>query len=160
MTDRPAFEADEWNLLVRVPRWIVRAASASQPDSARRTRLEIEDGFVAVANGRGLGSDLVRQIAQETMRIFDEPNAAPEAAGINPDVEAGLDAIIEQARTAHHLLRAKAPEDATVYANWLHNISHVVISAARSHDVLGIGGVYVTEREHAFDRRLATALAS
>jgi hypothetical protein len=36
----------------------------------------------------------------------------------------------------------------------------VVIRAAKSHDKLGIGGVYVTESENSFDRQLERAIGT
>jgi len=153
------FSGEEWNLLVRVPRWVVRAASASQPDNAHRTHIEVEAGFLSVAEGRTLGSDLVKDIAQDTMGIFDEKRGLPETAGVTfTDLEAGMTAVIEQARTALDLMQAKAPDDAAAYRRWLLAISDTVIAAARSHGVLGVGGSYVTELEVGFDRRLEQGL--
>ena len=154
------FSGEEWNFLVKVPRWVVRAASASQPDNARRTVIEVEAGFLSVAEGRTLGSDLVKEIAQATMGVFDEKRGLPEAAGIPfDDTEAGMTAVIEQAQAALNLMRAKAPDDAGAYRRWLLAISDTVIAAARSHGVLGIGGTFVTELEQGFDRRLERGLA-
>ena len=158
MTGRTLFTSEEWDLLVKVPRWVVRAASASQPDNARRTAIEVEAGFLSVAEGREMGSDLVKEIAQATMGIYDEEHGLPEAAGITfDDMETGLTRVLEQAQAAVKLMAAKAPTDAPTYRQWLLAISDVVVSAARSNDILGIGGVYVTEAEARFDRRLEAA---
>lgn len=158
MTGRALFSNEEWDLLVKLPRWVVRAASASQPDNARRTAIEVEAGFLSVAQGRDMGSDLVKEIAQQTMDIFDEPRGLPEAAGISfDDMEAGLSGVLDRASQAVALLSLKAPADAPTYRRWLLAISDVVISAARSYDVLGLGGVYVTKSEERFDHRLERA---
>jgi hypothetical protein len=155
------FSKEEWDLLVKVPRWVVRAASASQPDNARRTMIETEAGFLSVAEGRALGSDLVKDIAQDTMGIFDEKRGLPESAGITfDDLDTGMAAVIVQAQAAYGLLQDRAPDDAATYRRWLLAISDTVIAAARSHGLLGIGGTYVTDLEKGFDRRLEQALGA
>jgi len=162
MTGRATFSDEEWNLLVNLPRWVVRAASASQRDNARRTFIEVEAGFLSIAEGRTLGSDLVKEIAQHTMAVFDQPRGRPEDAGMlvtDSDTEAGLAAVIDHAQAAVAVMAAKAPADASAYRRWLLAISDEVVSAAKSHDTFGIGGVYVTESEETFDRRLERAIA-
>jgi len=160
MTGRATFSDEEWNLLVNLPRWVVRAASASQRDNARRTFIEVEAGFLSIAEGRTLGSDLVKEIAQHTMDVFDQPRGRPEDAGISfTDTEAALAAIIDRAQAAVALMAANAPADVSTYRRWLLAISDEVVRAAKSHDKFGIGGVYVTESEATFDRRLERAIA-
>ncbi len=161
MTGRTLFSGEEWDLLVKLPRWVVRAASASQPDSARRTAIEVEAGFLSVAEGRENDSELVREIAEQTLRKFDDPSHLPEAAGISfNDLETGLAGVLDRAQIAIAVMNSKAPGDTPAYRRWLLDVCEVVIRAAKSHDVFGIGGVYVTESEHAFDRRLARTIDS
>jgi hypothetical protein len=155
------FAKEEWDLLVKLPRWVVRAASASQPDNARRTMIETEAGFLSVAEGRTLGSDLVKDIAQDTMGVFDDKRGLPESAGISfEDLDSGMTAVIERAQAALALMENRAPDDAAAYRRWLLAISDTVIAAARSHGVLGVGGTYVTDLEKGFDHRLEQALGS
>ena len=52
MTADGRFSDDEWADLVALPRWVVAAASAAQPDAAHRTRVEVEAGLIASAHGR------------------------------------------------------------------------------------------------------------
>lgn len=156
MTTRAAFTAEEWNLLVRVPRWLVGASSAAETDSSQRTHAEIEAGFIAVAGGREMGSALVSEIAQACMGFFDS-NQAQEVSFADPDL--GLGTVLERIRSAARILREKAaPEDAATYRKWLIAVTDVVINAARTGDKLGFGGVAVTEAEQRFRDQVVLAL--
>lgn len=149
-----SFTNEEWNLLVRVPRWVVEAASAAELDNAQRTHTEREAGFIAVAGGRELGSPVVRDVAQACMGIFDQTPAVSFA-----DPEAGLSQVLEQIREAAQLVRAKASaEDAAAYRRWLIDVTDVVINAARSGDKLGFGGVAVTPAEKKFRDQVVLAV--
>jgi len=123
--------------------------------------IETEAGFLSVAEGRTLGSDLVKDIAQDTMGIFDEKRGLPESAGITfDDVDGGMEAVIERAQAALGLMQDRAPDDAAAYRRWMLAISDTVIAAARSHGVLGMGGTYVTDLEKGFDHRLERGLGA
>jgi hypothetical protein len=153
MTTRADFGADEWELLVQTPRWVVAAASAAQRDVGYRTDHEIEQGFVATARGRHSGNAFVIEVADETLKIFDSRTVVG-GADFN-DREAGLSAVLERVAAANGLLAAKAdPADAKAYKRWLLDITDVVISAARSNDFLGFGGELVTVSERGFRDRL------
>ena len=157
MTTRADFTEPEWELLVQTPRWVVAAASAAQRDVAFRTNHEIEQGFVATANGRHLGNAFVTEVATETIKIFDD--RAVVGATDFADREAGIQAVLDRVASVVQILAAKAsPEDAKAYRRWLVDITDVVITAARSHDFLGIGGELVTQNERNFRDRLVLTL--
>ena len=146
-----SFTLAERDLLVRLPRWIVGAASAVQPDNATRTHRELEAGFLAVANGRLAGDPFLTEVANGSLAIFDEEG---------PVDTAGVDAVLEKAGDAWRLLRARVTAaEAVAYARWLLDITDEVINAARSDGVLGVGGVLVTPAEQRFRDRLALVLA-
>lgn len=151
MTVVADFTDDERNLLVRLPRWIVAAASAAQPDNTARTHTEVEAGFIAVANGRQNSNSLVAEIADLTMAVFDDKRFTT--------LEGGLDGALVHAAAAWQLLRTKAhAAEASAYGRWLLDITDDVIRAARSDDVLGFGGTMVTPAEQQFRDRLAQTL--
>jgi hypothetical protein len=157
MTTRADFAAEEWNLLVQTPRWVVAAASAAQQDLAYRTNHEIEQGFCATANGRLAGNAFVTEVAAETMKIFDSRSVVGPADFA--DRAAGIDATLSKVETVARLLSEKAaPPDAAAYQAWLVDITDVVIRAARSHDFIGLGGELVTKAERGFRERLREAL--
>jgi hypothetical protein len=149
-----AFSEEERTLLVRMPRLIVAAASAAEEDSASRTAQEVEAGFIAVANGRDTGNAFVAEIARRAMENFDNRVVARLVRDA-----AGTDAILDQLRTAWQYLKLKAaPADAAAYARWILTITDDVITAVRSGDVLGMGGVLVSDSENAFRERVLAVL--
>jgi hypothetical protein len=159
LTTRADFTPDEWSRLVQLPRWVVAAASAAQRDTPHRTNVEIEAGLLASAHGRDTGNAFVAEVSEELLHVFDNRSTV-NAIGFT-DVEAGIAAVLDQSATAMRLLSAKAtPADAAAYRAWLLSITDIVIKAARTGDFMGFGGVLVTESEHAFRDRLATALTA
>lgn len=157
MTTRADFATDEWNLLVQLPRWVVAAASYAQHDLAYRTNHEIEAGFVASANGRQSGNAFVSTVAVDAMRAFDDGSVI---AGIDfADRDAAIASVLDRVATVNKVVRAKAdPPDSAAYRRWLVDIADVVISAARSGDILGFGGTVVTSSERGFRDRLVLTL--
>jgi hypothetical protein len=145
--------------LVQLPRWIVAGASQAQRDLPHRTTIEVEAGLIASAQGRDLGNAFVTEVAEATLRFFD--NRATIAAIEFSDRAAGLSSVLEQARTANQVLKSKADVmDAMAYRRWLLSIADTVISAARTGDFLGIGGKVVTAKEQSFRDRLVLVLQS
>ena len=70
MTDEPVyatfgFSDAEWGLLVGLPQSVLTAASAADPDSARKTRAENAAGLDTIAAGRESASPLVAAVAGE-----------------------------------------------------------------------------------------------
>ena len=148
MAATPEFTAEERNLLVRLPRWIVAAAIAAHPDSAAKARQEANNGFLAVANGRRLGNPVLADIAAEALKVFDEGTAS---SGVDPATPQGSETILQYARMGVGFLRAKAePVDASAYRRWLLAITDDVIT-----DIRAIGGVHVHPDQKAFRERLA-----
>jgi hypothetical protein len=157
VTTRANFATDEWNLLVQLPRWVVAAASCAQQDLAYRTNHEIEAGFVAAANGRQSGNTFVTEVAVEAMRTFD--NRAVIAAIDFADRDAAITSVLDRVATINKLVRERAdPPDSAAYRRWLVDITDVVISAARTGDILGFGGRVVTTSERGFRDRLVLTL--
>lgn len=142
------FTPEERNLLVRLPRWVVGAASAAHTDRAARTRREIENGFLSVAAGRQLGNPLVAELADACLKIFDEDL---KLSGIDPYTTEGRDLVLQYAKMAVDILRAKAePIDATVYRRWLLSITDDVITVVKT-----FGGAQIHPDDRAFRQRLA-----
>jgi hypothetical protein len=167
MTTKADFEADEWALIVRTPRWVVAGASAAQRDIGFRTDREIEAGYIATAKGHS-DNPFVTAVATETMMIFDsrdvvgagdQATLASLSSTNATDREAGLAAVLEQVAAVTRLMASKAePADAKAYRRWLVEITDVVITAARSNDILGFGGQIVTTSEQRFRDRLVLTL--
>jgi hypothetical protein len=160
VTDRTTFSATEWGLLVRLPRWVAKAASAAQPDRRGHTAAEEEVGLIAVADGRATGNPFVWDIAERVVAAFGEPTEG-EATPINfADAQAAIAAVLDRTQTAVAVLGAKADAaDAAAYRRWLATIADRVIGAARTGEMLGMGGSEVTPAEQQFRDRLGTALS-
>jgi hypothetical protein len=153
VTTRTDFAADEWNLVVQLPRWVVAAASAAQQDGPMRTVHEIEAGYVETARAAQSANAFVAEVAAETMKIFDS-RAVVDAVDFH-DQPAGISTVLDRAAAVVLLLAQKAdPVDAKAYRQWLVSITDVVITAARS----GVFGPRVTDAEQAFRERLVQAL--
>jgi hypothetical protein len=159
VTTRSAFAKDEWDRLVQLPRWVVAAASAAQRDLPYRTNIEIEAGLIASARGRDTGNAFVAEVGSDTLRIFDDRSTV--SAIEFKDTASGIATVLDRVGGVNQMLGAKAdPADATAYRSWLLAITDVVISAARTGDILGFGGQLVTASEHRFRDRLAHVLRS
>jgi hypothetical protein len=153
VTTRTDFAADEWNLVVQLPRWVVAAASAAQQDGPVRTVHEVEAGFVETARAAHSANAFVAEVAVETMKIFDSRSIV-DAVDFH-DRPAGISTVLNRVAAVVLLLAEKAdPADAKAYRQWLLSITDVVITAARS----GMFGPLVTDAERAFRERLVLAL--
>jgi hypothetical protein len=146
----------ERNMLVWLPRWIAAAASSVQPDNATRTHRENEAGFLTIALGRQRPNAFLTEVARQTFDSYDHELAV---SGVDANTPEGIDTVVERAGWIWAAVRAKAaPADADAYRQWLLDITDEVITAARSHGLLGIGGTLVTPLEQGLRDRLAAAL--
>jgi hypothetical protein len=155
MTDRAVFAEAEWDLLVRLPRWVASAAGAAQSDGALRSAAEQDVGLLAVAGGRESPSPFVASIARRLIDTYDDPDGGPDFA----DAAKGIASVYDRAQTAAQLLAAKADgADASAYRKWLLTIADMVVGQARSGGVFGMGGSNVSAAERQFCDGLAQAL--
>jgi hypothetical protein len=158
VTEKTAFTPEQWSLLVRLPRWVASAASASQPDGPLRTAAEREAGLITIAHARGGANTFVDGVARQLIDEFDDPD--PGAVDFR-DKNAGIARVLERAKAANQLLSTVADGvDAAAYRDWLLGVTDVVIRAARSGDVLGFGGELVTQLEWRFRDQLVQVLAT
>ena len=109
----------EWDLLVRLPRHVLIAATAAEPD------LSVADGLAgiaAIAAGRDAPSRLVRDVVAEiyTESSADDLVVAADPAGRAADI-AG---VLAECRVAAHLLRQRMlPADAAAYRSWIEDVA-------------------------------------
>jgi hypothetical protein len=157
---QPKYSDEEWGLLVGLPQSVVVAASQAEKDSTRRTQAEWTAGMTAIGDGRGSSSALVRDVAAEAVaRLGDVEDGEDPPIIEFSDRDAGIADVIERAGVAHTLLTGKAEHaDAEAYRYWVVTIAEQVVGAAKSGDILGIGGEQVSENERSFRDSLAAAL--
>ena len=152
VTARSEFTAEERNLLVRLPRWVVGAASTVHDDGATRNQQKLDNGLLAVANGRTMDNPLVAELAATAVKVYDDD---PKASGVDPTTPEGRELVIGYAQTAMTILRTKAEDaDAVAYRRWLLDITDFVITDVR-HERIGFGGVHVHPDEKQFRDRLS-----
>ena len=160
MEIEPKYSDEEWGLLVGLPQSVVVAASQAQPDGTRRTLAEWTAGMTAIADGRDSVSDLVKRVATEVVAQQGDISDGEDPPIIQfPDRDAGIAEVVSRAGTVHALLAEKADDaDAEAYRFWVVTIAEQVVGAAKSGDILGLGGELVSEPERLFRDTLAAAL--
>lgn len=150
------FTPAEWDLLVRLPRRVLIAATSAERDSAKHTVAEGLAGIEAIAAGRASPSRLVHDMVAA---IYAEPDEDTPVAEEFTDTQAGIASVLVECRTAARLLTERAPaEDAAAYRGWLTGIATTVCAAARTGGVFGFGGAGVSVAEQRFLDELARAL--
>lgn len=138
------FTAEERNLLVRLPRWVIDAARAV----GGRGHQEGDTGFLSVANGRKLNNALIAQLAEEALRVYDQD---PRKSGVDTSTPDGVELVLGYAQRAMLILRGKAEEaDASAYRRWLLTVTDDAITTIRT-----LGGVQIQPDQKAFRDRLA-----
>ena len=166
MTDEPlyaqlGFTDAEWGLLVGLPQAVVTAASAATHDSSRKTRAENAAGLDEIADARASASPLVAAVAAAAIEATGDPELGEELPVVEPGDPVGYaDDVVQRAAEANALLAAKADAaDAETYKHWLVEIADLVVGAASTGGILGLGGETVTDAERSFRDQLAKALA-
>jgi hypothetical protein len=166
VTDEPlyvelGFTDAEWGLLVGLPQAVLTAASAATHDGARKTRAEHEAGLTGIADARASASPLVAAVAAAAVEAAGDPELGEELPVVEPGDPIGYaQDVMDRAAQAAVLLAAKAsPADAETYKHWLVEIADIVVGAASTGGVLGIGGETVTDAERSFRDDLSKVLA-
>jgi hypothetical protein len=156
------FAPAEWDLLTRLPRRVLIAATAVEiaataveHGSTRYTVAEGLAGIEAIAAGRASPSRLVRDIVAA---IYAEPDDDPSAAEELTDPQTGIASMLAECRAAARLLADRTPAvDAAAYRGWLSDIAATVCAAARTGGISG--STAVSAAEQTFLDQLAAALA-
>jgi hypothetical protein len=166
VTDEPlyamlGFTDAEWGLLVGLPQAVVTAASAATHDSPRKTRAENAAGLNEIADARASASPLVAAVAAAAVEAGGDPELGEELPVVEPgDPVVYAEDVLERATEAAALLAGKAATaDAETYKHWLVEIADLVVGAASTGGVLGLGGEPVTDAERGFRDELAKVLA-
>lgn len=149
MTRQAEFDAEEWQTVVAAPAIAGFIVSAAQRGDTNREVTAIVQAYVEAEKAHP-GSDLLGEIVA----------TGPEGVPDQPSVREGPEADgLERIRTAVALLEAKAtPEELDTYKRFALNVAERAALAARSGDVLGIGGELVSDAEHEALERVTEAL--
>ena len=116
-----AFERDEWEVLVTLPRRVLIAAVAAAPADGQAAAEGIA-GIEAIASGLASPSPLVREVVAS---IYAESHAGAE------DDEGGVQTLAACRYAAEVLAQRAGAEDAKAYRDWIQHIAAVVTGVAQ-----------------------------
>jgi hypothetical protein len=135
-----AFDRDEWELIVTLPRRVLMAAVAAAPAEGRRAAEGIA-GIEAIASGLASASPLVREVVGS---IYAESFHDPDALSDDADVFAVQ--TLAACRYASEVVSARCSEsDAAAYRDWLTHIAAVVTGVAQGVAISQPGRVGLAE---------------
>src|SRR5262252_8427400 len=121
-----AFDRDEWELLVTLPRRVLMAAVAAAPADGRRAAEGIA-GIEAIASGLASPSTFVREVVGS---IYSESHHEPDE--LSDDAEVLTVQTLAACRYASEVMASRCTvEDATAYRDWLTHIAAVVTGIAQ-----------------------------
>lgn len=158
MTTKAAFTTDEWKMLMQAPfitGMYITMASPSLTDAVKES--------VAVANRvaktaqSDSGSELLIALVGEFKDLSTAKMAQPDLSAREP--EAIKSEVLADIKAAAALLDSKAtPAEAREITQWIYDIGVTAAEAAKEGDILGIGGVRVSDEEKVALAQLASAL--
>jgi hypothetical protein len=150
MTEKAAFNAEEWSKVVEAPALVALRVIAADRGGTIRESLSLGRAYAAARQGGegGLLGEIVSSAPQIDPSELKDPQALPERA------ERSL-------REALQLLEQKAtPDEVEAYRRFVLNVAETVARAHREGGFLGIGGKEVSESEQAVLDELATTLGT
>jgi hypothetical protein len=149
MTTQADFDAEEWQTVVAAPAIAGYIVSAAQRGDATREATVMAHAYVEAEKAHP-GFDLLGEVVARAPEDVLHESSVRE----RPEVDG-----LERIRTAIALLEAKATlEEVDTYKRFAFDVAERVALAARSGDVLGIGGELVSDAEHEALERVAEAL--
>lgn len=139
MTDKAAFNAEEWSTLVEAPALVALRVIAAERGGTLRESLSLGRAYAEARQTHG--GELLEAIVSSAPEIDRE--GLQDREGLN----ARSDAVL---REALGLLGKKAtPEEAEAYGQFVLGVGDTVAHAHREGGFLGIGGKEVSEGEQA-----------
>lgn len=158
MTTKAAFSAEEWKILMQAPfvaGMYITVASPSLTDSIKESVAVASK--VAKTAQSATGSELLNAIVSEFKDFSSAKQAQPDFAA--RDLEAVKSEALADMEAAAHLLNSKATAaEASEIQQWIYDVAVTAAEAAKEGDVLGIGGVRVSDEEKAALAQLAERL--
>ncbi len=138
MTEKAAFNAEEWDKLVEAPALVALRVIAADRGGTIRESLSLGRAYAeARSDGSGLLQEIVASAPQVDPSELKDPGARPQRA--ESAVREAL-ALLEQKAT---------PEEAEAYRAFLLRVAETVARAHKEGGFLGIGGKEVSESEQA-----------
>jgi hypothetical protein len=148
MTDKAAFNAEEWSTLVEAPALVALRVIAADRGGTLRETLSLGRAYAEARQSQG--ADLLEAIVSSAPEIDREGLKNPE------ELNARSDAVL---REALGLLEGKAtPEEVEAYRKFVLKVGDTVAHAHREGGFLGIGGKEVSASEQAVLDDIAVTL--
>jgi hypothetical protein len=138
MTEKAAFNAEEWSKVVEAPALVALRVIAADRGGTVRESLSLGRAYAeARSDSSGLFQEIVSSAPQVDASELKDPSALPQR------VESAV-------REALALLEQKAtPEELEAYRDFLLKIAETVARARKEGGFLGIGGKEISESEQA-----------
>jgi hypothetical protein len=138
MTEKAAFNAEEWSKVVEAPTLVALRVIAAHRGGTIRESLSLGRAYAeARRDGSGLFQEIVSSAPQVDPSELKDPGALPQRA--ESAVREAL-AVLEQKAT---------PEEVEAYRDFLLKLAETVARAHKEGGFLGIGGKEVSESEQA-----------
>jgi hypothetical protein len=163
MTDKTAFTAEEWRLVLASPMLAGMAVTLADPNGIFGTMKEGVSGATALLAARK--DTAANAIARAIAADFDTAEGrtavrdslrADMTARTPPELKAQA---LEALRKVGAIMQQRAPDDAPAFRDWLVAIAQKAAEAASEGGFLGFGGVRVSEAEKATLAEIRSALA-
>jgi hypothetical protein len=138
MTEKAAFNAEEWSTVVEAPALVALRVVAADRGGTIRESLSLGRAYAeARSDGSGLFGEIVSSAPQVDPSELKDPGALPQRA--ESAVREAL-ALLEQKAT---------PEEVEAYRDFLLKVAETVARAHKEGGFLGIGGKEISESEQA-----------
>ena len=162
MSDKSNFTPDEWKVLLESVMAASIAITAADPSGLWGVLKESFAGSTELAKAKmDPGTDALIKAVVNDFSTAEGRSVTRD--GLNAKLKGSKPAEVKEKcvdilRQAAIVLDAKAPDDATAFKGWLHQISQHVAEASKEGGFLGIGGVAVSEAEKATLAEISSAL--
>ena len=160
MINKTDFSETEWSAIVDAPQMAGIAVMVAGASGVIGSLKEAAAAAGTVFEGTSHANDLIRLISGK-----DEMKAAQEriraAMGDFGDQDPSTwvrQQTVSTVQRAVTILRAKSPEAAVVYKDWIMTIADKVANAAKEGGFLGFGGERVSEKEREAIEQLRMAI--
>jgi hypothetical protein len=150
MTDKAAFNAEEWDKLLEAPALVALRVIAADRGGTIRESLSLGRAY-AEARGSSEGA-LLKEIVSSAPHV--DPEGLRDPGGLEARANESLGealGILEQKAT---------PEEVEAYRGFVLRVAETVARAHKEGGLLGIGGKQVSESEQAVLDQLAATLGA
>lgn len=158
MAGKEAFTEDEWKAIIAAPPMIgiaVASASPSGPFGVVKEMMSVGLAMADMVNKAG-PNGLINALIDDVRNRQTKPEK-PE--GIKNPEQARDYAIAHLGRVAA-IIKAKAPDDAAGFNQWLSEIGTRVAEASNEGGFFGFGGTRVSDEEKQMLARIASTLST